>query len=45
MTFPLQMSQDVYLGRTTGQICYYMTRARMKLVLLAETGKDLQKSS
>lgn len=45
MTFPLQMGQDVCLGHMTGQICCYMTRARMKHVLLAEIGKDLQKSS
>lgn len=43
--FPLQMSQDVYLGLMTRQICCYMARARMKHVLLAELGKDLQKSS
>lgn len=45
MTFPLQMGQDVCLGHMTGQICCYMARARMKHVLLAEIGKDLQKSS
>lgn len=45
MTFPLQRSQDAYLGYMTEQICCYMARARMKHVLLAEIGKDLKKSS